>query len=640
MASIDINVDYKKLQKGVESTKTYKNLKKQYDEAVKEQGSIFEKRKDAISQPLDSLSGKTKAFQKKVKSQFEHLLDVNEVTGSKSIKYIKQTLIKTVKKIEPDISKILFEECLTAVGCDQQQTFVAETPIYIKLASIDFGGLLNVDPNSKVGKLLYENKSIVIQEKKFPMNKQLYQVTQSTNSYFVDNAQFYNGESKQSLFDIRFLDVNPVTLEDGGWFEVTPKARIANINLTDVNQNLVSQFIQDYYKTIKLFDNHNVYAWLVDFLTGAISIKKNDSDAQISDKSWLAIKVQRMLGLCFDSRAEIDVSGNAKISESDGIDESFFELDSIELRQIEQKLSNIKNGVFEFESCENVKVPLNTDGVIDELEKLTYVKDNDFDKTASDLPASFSKPDVPDDKKPGFDIFDKEFVTQIINGLIGAILSPKILLPIFTMIKALGKYVDDTINSFQSFAKNFSQFVINLVSKIGALFIKALFEIIKADIKNLILSVISDITREKRDKKTKMILKLVKIFLAVAELFKLILDWRKCKSVVDELLNLIQIWQTRKDEIPFPILYTARLLDGYSETRAFIGTIEELQKIGVPTGPMPDGSPNLTVLSMFSQLKASATEENENGKVQVAIGPLTITPAGATLPSSAFGKKM
>ena len=39
-------------------------------------------------------------------------------------------------------------------------------------------------------------------------------------------------------------------------------------------------------------------------------------------------------------------------------------------------------------------------------------------------------------------------------------------------------------------------------------------------------------------------------------------------------------------------------------------------------------------------MKAMAKEESENGKVQIAIGGLSITPAGITVPSSAFGKKM
>jgi hypothetical protein len=65
-----------------------------------------------------------------------------------------------------------------------------------------------------------------------------------------------------------------------------------------------------------------------------------------------------------------------------------------------------------------------------------------------------------------------------------------------------------------------------------------------------------------------------------------------------------------------------------------------MQKLGIPTGPMPDGSPNLDVLKMLGQMKSMASEEAENGKVQIAIGGLTITPAGMTVPSSAFGKKM
>jgi hypothetical protein len=55
---------------------------------------------------------------------------------------------------------------------------------------------------------------------------------------------------------------------------------------------------------------------------------------------------------------------------------------------------------------------------------------------------------------------------------------------------------------------------------------------------------------------------------------------------------------------------------------------------------MPDGSPNLDVLKMLGQMKAMASEEAENGKVQIAVGALTMTPAGLTVPASSFGKKM
>jgi hypothetical protein len=38
-------------------------------------------------------------------------------------------------------------------------------------------------------------------------------------------------------------------------------------------------------------------------------------------------------------------------------------------------------------------------------------------------------------------------------------------------------------------------------------------------------------------------------------------------------------------------------------------------------------------------MKAMANEDAENNKLQIAIGPLTMTPAGLTVPTSAYGKK-
>jgi hypothetical protein len=54
---------------------------------------------------------------------------------------------------------------------------------------------------------------------------------------------------------------------------------------------------------------------------------------------------------------------------------------------------------------------------------------------------------------------------------------------------------------------------------------------------------------------------------------------------------------------------------------------------------MPSGAPNLEMLGKFGQMKAMSNEDAENNKIQIAVGPLTITPAGLTVPSSAFGKK-
>jgi len=176
------------------------------------------------------------------------------------------------------------------------------------------------------------------------------------------------------------------------------------------------------------------------------------------------------------------------------------------------------------------------------------------------------------------------------------------------------------------------------VSKVGAIFVEELYKLIKEDILKLIQQVLKDIIKEKTIKRYAMILKLLALLLAI---IGLITDYRKCKNLIDDilaLLNLLNIPGLNSD-IPLPILYAAQLLDGYSESRAFIGAIEELQSLGIPTGAMPSGAPNFDLLGKLGQMKAMALEEAENNKLQVAVGPLIVTPAFLTIPTSSYGKK-
>jgi hypothetical protein len=175
------------------------------------------------------------------------------------------------------------------------------------------------------------------------------------------------------------------------------------------------------------------------------------------------------------------------------------------------------------------------------------------------------------------------------------------------------------------------------MSKIGSLFVQELFEVIKKDIKKLISEIIADVVKESAKKKLAIILKLIDLILIIA---RFVDDWRKCKSVVDEILALLNI-VSGFIKIPSFLVAGSELLGGFSSSRAFINVIEEYQKLGLPTGGLPDGSPNLMLQSKFAEIKGQQQEENENGKVQVFIKPLTATPAGITLPTgNIFGKKM
>jgi len=633
MPSLDINFDYNKIQKKVNATKSFTDIKSQYDEANRKAGQSFEKTKSQVSESLTSVKNQTKRYQKQVKNQFEQLLDLTNTTGgngSGSPSYIKRLLIRTIKNVQPRLRTIVIKDCLTALGCDQQQTYTSG-PVYVKVSSIDLFNRLLIDPQDEVGAIIYEKALPQPGQIPFSMNRELHLLTQTSTSYL------HKGKSGQDLCTIKYYETHPTLLTSGPWYEV-------DLSGARSNPLRVGEFMVDYYDTIRMAEDTDIIGSIMESLSGAISMKIDAGTSQVENASKAELILARILGLCFDSGAsngEIDTSGIAKIAELDGVDDSFFEFTDIDLRNIDIRTANIKRGVIQFEDCDNIDLPVNFNEIVSALGQLNFYEGSEFENAANNItdvlannPAWIG---VGINVNPQV-VVDTNFIKLITNGMIGALITPKMILPIIVMYKALGNTLADNIKSFVDFAKIFKKFFINLVSKVGAIFVEELFKLIKEDILKLIQQVLKDIIKEKIVKKYAMILKLLALLLAI---IGLITDYRKCKNLIDDilaLLNLLNIPGFGAD-IPLPILYAAQLLDGYSESRAFIGAIEELQSLGIPTGAMPSGAPNFDLLGKFGQMKAMALEDAENNKLQVAVGPLVVTPAFLTVPTSSYGKK-
>jgi hypothetical protein len=459
------------------------------------------------------------------------------------------------------------------------------------------------------------------------MNRQMWDRLQNLNV-----PESFYGASGQKLFEISYVDNNGVVT--GDFFKIKLESKVNGVNK-------VGDFLTDYYKAIQIVDTNNLFSQLMDQISGAISIQAKLGYGELDEKNKFVLILQRILGLCFDSKREIDVTGNSKVAELDGIDESFFEFTDIDLRYIEDTISNIQNGVVEFEDCDNIKLPVDSQSILDNLIKfnsITNIKDEE--ELANQLTTILTQNDkwkLPNSLDVNVSV-DLSFLTNMPKAIMMALLSPKVLLPIMIMSKAIGQTVADTVESLTDFMKSFKSYVIALMSKIGALFVQELFQIIKRDIKRLVGEILKDIKKEKVLKVYSIILVLVELILLVA---RFIDDWRKCKSVVDEILALLNLVRGKGASIPSALLAATELLDGYSESRAFINVISEYQKLGLPTGVAPDGSPNLMLQAKFAEIKGHQKEQNENGKVQVFVKPLTVTPAGITLPSgSIFGKPL
>jgi hypothetical protein len=183
----------------------------------------------------------------------------------------------------------------------------------------------------------------------------------------------------------------------------------------------------------------------------------------------------------------------------------------------------------------------------------------------------------------------------------------------------IGTQGSNIVNSGEDFLKKYKTFAIQVISQINAEFLQVLYEILKRDIVNLVSSIISDVERSAKLKGYAIILRLAQIALVVSQLVN---DYRRCKSLLDNILLLLNlIGQTVPISIPLPLLSLAALLPGTSPERASINVIEGLQKVGIPTGTLPDGSPNLMGLYDLISKRGSEKEEAENGKVLTTIKP-------------------
>lgn len=692
---VSLNQGSNDIKQNIKAFKTFKEVSQAAKDLKASVGDSASKAKSEITSQLDKVKDLQKRYLRDAPNSMDDLLGFLSETrgsGSSTSKYLRNAVLQSASKIEPKLTAIIKEETIKALGCSIEQTYngvsardleIQPLPllpqqegIYIPISSIDLFSNLKTEPDSPFGKIFYEKAlpsgSDTFRpfggDEAFPMNKQLYQLTDSNNtnrSFSQINGKNYLGKSGQNLFDVQYSKTNNFGVT-GDYY------RVMLINREDGSGNItnnVGEFINDYYSTIKLVDNVNIGANIVNIISGAINFKGQVGVGQLNEQSKFDLLVQRILGLCFDSRREIDVSGVSKIAELDGVDDSFFELTEIDLRNIDVVISNVQNGVMEFEDCDNVKLPVDADSLISQLvdfrDELDTQSNSEQVTTLESIIDSISQnPDwsvlIPNNFNASVAI-DTGVIKKIPLAVAASVLSPKVLLPLYTLLSVvqsgatytynqavtsantatesvnqeinnlgnagadIGQESSNIVTNGASFLKTFKTFSIQVISKINAEFLQVLFEILKRDIVNLMASIIQDVTKSRMLKKYAMILKLLQIAIVVAQLIN---DYRKCKSLLDNillLLNLIGQNFGPRQEIPLPLLALSSILPGISAEQMAIKAITALQSLGIPTGTLPDGSPNLMLQFSLASFSSVVSNITEDGKIEgiSAAGPVT-----------------
>ena len=466
--SLDLDNDYKEINETISSYKTTVELKKSEVESKLNNAadSLGRKKSDALKQ-LNDLGDVAQRAQNKVKNQFDQIFELVKSTmpskpgsDSPTVTLILKQLLNAVQSTKNRISEILVDEIVSTAGCSQEQTFNTNESIYINVNSIDFFNLLKNSYEDKPYNLLYEKQPAIPGVYPYSMDRSLYDLTQSGQPLIIP------GISSNPLFEIQYVTQNSDG-QFGDFYKVDLKNR--------PNGNNISDFINEYYKTINVFNLDVVLVRIMYAINNVVKIQSNISVDEIEDQSKFSKIIQRILGLCFDSRTEIDVSGNAKSSVLDNIDDSFFEFTSADLKSINEEVNNVINKVVEFKDCGNIKFPSNPELNQQILEDL--IQFNGSDKIDEFIKRAEESTQNDEWKKLGLGLDLKlsiklDIIKKIIESVTFAILSPKAILGLMIVLKALSNNIGDSVENVQDFIKTFKKFVTNFISKIGAIFIE------------------------------------------------------------------------------------------------------------------------------------------------------------------------
>lgn len=600
-----------------------------------------------------------------------------DVSSSPWLNTLNSIIRNAVQKVIPRIDDILYEEIIKAFGCDLSMLVPVvgdglDAPITLRVSEIDLLKQLFNDPTSEAGKYMYEQvplSSYPIGATPFPVNRFLRELIFNNGSPVFPSGngpstrQTIYGRSGRALFDILLIPpVLPQTdavIEIYPYYKTDPDVAQQNYQTAPTSAILANspviapvggaekftfiEFLKDYFENIRLIEMQNLLGALMEILSGFMSVRNkhfNIEDLLGLEKFLNAI--ENILESCDGADLnEINTDSLSHLSELYD-DDSFFEFSTEEERNITLEAKRKSQNVLTLQSCGSLDIPVDNsiiDKGVDEILASFTPKEQlaAFNLTlqrASNYSAS----------KAGYDLtlgsislpveidFKENLIKKLPQIFAYCIMSPKGVLPVVLTAKLINQ--SQTMpNSLELWMKIFKRVFIRVIKEILAEVAKQLLILAKEQLLKIIRELIKRKLDEKTKKKIRMIRKLLDILLPLIIELQ---EAKNCKEIFDAILKALM---ASMPDIPFgvpPFLVSAaKLRPGTSALGTFERLISKLQSQGIPVGDMPDGSPNIFLLSQFSLIQSIDEEVTENaavssvimnGQVITPVGPGTIVP--------------
>jgi len=557
---------------------------------------------------------------------------------------------EAIINVLPRVDDILYEEIIKAFSCDLSMLVPVvgdglTNPILIKIAEIDLLKQLYNDPASDVGKYMYEAGGLnfgayPVGQTPFPVNIFLHELIMNNGGNFSTpgTTQTIYGKSGRALFDVISigngqLEIYPyykVDNDPGGQpnYQTSPGSPLGTGALPGNSEKFtILEFLKDYFQNIKLIEMQNLLAALMEILTGFMSVRnKNINLDDIKAVQKFLNMVENILASCDGADlGEISTDSVSHLSELYD-DDSFFEFNIEEERNIELESVRKSKNVISFESCGVIDVPVDNAVVDDGLDDILSSANQDEQIKAFDLVLQrFAAASA---AKEGYDLslgsmslpleidFKENLIKKLPQILAYGILNPKGVLPVVLTAKMLNQNAT-SVTSIDMWAKIFKRVLIRVIKE----FLNEVGRILLRYLKQILLKLIQQLIKEKLSEKAKKRLRIIKKLIDI--LFPLITALQNAKNCKEIYQILLTTLMANMPDLPFGVppflVAAAKMRPGTSALGTFERLISKLQAAGIPVGDMPDGSPNLMLIHDFLGIQSDEEERSENASVSSVI---------------------
>ncbi len=577
---------------------------------------------------------------------------VKSTRGQKEFKnLILKGSLSEVKKFDA-INKKIKDSVIAKFGCDsnmvipEKYTVNSVTGIQITKQEIDSFGLLNIDPQSRVGKLMYEGNDI-----KKHLNFAMYSAQKSIETNPIEVMY-----KDRVLFVIYSIDNNTFMFKFGSYY----------------SKKLFTEFLSDYLEVaIPAFNFTNFMSILMDMLTGSLSLKGGVNKQSLKKQSSSIKGLKKMFGFCNEEEDTTTPDSTAKNFlnkqygpnqvQKNGEDsgllnakadfDNVFNFNSDELKDIDNTVDQRSGGFIRFSSCGNLDIEINPDDIISSLEelfrnaqgdKLIFPSDNPQTVNPKEETGFLDNTKLVPDLDQAASLLDKGLkngINKIVNeGEIDAVVDlPKINAEIqLNILKAIPYALMQSVvtpkvtiipklfltlkgDTKKKSSEEVLSFMRPMITDLGGfitdLLVQNIFNLIKKDLINLAKKLTADFLKQRGldyISTLKSLLSLLKALKGV--------KFKGCQSIIDQILRLLKLLNfTPMPPIPPPlVLVGGALKPGLNQVAMINDLKSNLSEKGIETAAtFPDGTPNHLMIALEETVKLMVSHIKTNAKIDV-----------------------